>query len=83
MLRIQGNEEVEKCLNGVSVLLIEGIMQARDFLDNQPFHKEQKGRFFTQFLKTMTTATIQNINSGVELLAQLFSMFDECIPVAL
>lgn len=37
MLEIKGNQEVEKCLNGVSVVLIEGVQQAKCFLNDEPY----------------------------------------------
>ena len=83
MLDIKGSKEVEKCLDGVSVLLIEGVMQAKCFLNDEPYHKEQKGKFFIQFLIAMTSADCVRVNCGIELLARLFNMFDECISVAL
>jgi hypothetical protein len=76
MLRIRGSEEVAKSLEGVLVLLTEGVDAARRFLDGEPFEKEQRGVFFKHFLSVMSQTDVINLLSGIELLALLFDQFD-------
>lgn len=65
IIKIKGDDEVRKCVKGLSVLLTEGVDPARLFLEDKPYEEKRQGLFFAKLLPALSRTDLVSLLSAL------------------